>query len=634
MDNRIKELEELIGYHQEKYYNEQPEISDMAFDELVDELRKINPKSEILKNVGRKVKITGWKKEIHLMKMGSLNKVLLSDIDEIFIKANESKLVVMEKYDGISLELIYVDGELIKAITRGDGEEGENIFQNVLQMQNVKRHFNSFTGSLRAEIILSKKNFDKLNLLVDDSFSNPRNAASGIARAYDGKFCYLLELKYYDAFMLSENSLFFDNKYYSSKLNFLIDKIELVSPHDCYIINNKVDLLHIYKEYLGMRNALGYNIDGLVITIDDVDIQNQLGTINNRPKYAWALKFPASEKKTVLLNVDWNVTRTGRVNPRAHIEAVEIDGSIIQYATLHNLDYIQNLGLGIKDEVMVKKAGDIIPAITEVVVHKNNPIAIPKFCPACRSELEQDEKFLWCININCPAKRTEQIIHYCRTIEMDRVGPGLIEKIVEALSIWNIPSFYSISKEELLSIDGVGEIVANNFLKELKEKSSMTLQRFLMALSMDGLAEKNAGILANYIENNFGDIEKYLLSSQDVGIENLFTEQTVQKIKNSLHANIWIITQTLPYIQIIKKEKVSSKLQGKSFCITGALEFSKRDDYIKLIKENGGEYKNGVAKGLTYLVTNDTESGSSKNKKAKELGIEVINENKLREMLK
>jgi DNA ligase (NAD+) len=249
---------------------------------------------------------------------------------------------------------------------------------------------------------------------------------------------------------------------------------------------------------------------------------------------------------------------------------------------------------------------------------------------------ETESVFLLCKNKACPAQNVTKLIHYCSVIGMDRVGSGIIEKIVEYANLYKIEELYKLTKEQLLAIPGVGETVANNFLNQLHEKSFMTFHTFLVALGLDGLADKNAQIMCNKIVNDGSDdIESALgFLKSDWRWKQEFTEQTAEKIKNSISANYENIQKLALYIRFNwENEKTSEKLTGKSFCITGSLEYAKRDDYIKMIKDNGGEYKSSVGRGLAYLVTNDTESGSSKNKKAKELGIEIISENQLKEML-
>lgn len=638
--NRIEELEKLIRYHSYKYYNELPEISDAAFDELTEELKQLNPNSSVFDEIGATVAFERkWKKTQHKMPMGSLTKIKVEDISDIFDKIRNTCLVVTEKFDGLSIELVYRNSVLVEAITRGDGDVGEDILQNVLKMKNVQQNLDlafKFDVSIRGEIIMLKSDFAKVNELTDNSFANPRNAAAGIAKGHDGKFCEYLTVKYYGVQEdLSERYTTDSFKHETGKLHFLNDR-GLIDDLSNYFVQvyDETQLMAVYEKYrTHKRESLDYNIDGLVLTMMDVEMQNRLGYLHKKPKFAWALKFPPAEKKSILLAVDWTVTRTGRVNPVAKIEPIEIDGSVVQYASLHNLDYIRKLGLGINDEVMVKKAGDIIPAIVEVVIHKGDPIAFPAYCPDCRSNLVNTDNFLWCMNPNCPSQLLAKLIRYCKILEMDYVGGGLLEKLFNSgLAKWPI-DLYEITKNDLLKFDGVGDSIADNFLRELEKKSKLPLQKFIVSLSLDGLAEKNAGILANHVEKNYMSFNHFMRVFTREDLSSLFTEQTTDKIFLYLSEEKEEILDLLNKVSI-EKLKISSKLEGKSFCITGSLEFGKRDDYIKKIKENGGEYKGSVGKGLTYLVTNDTESGSSKNRKAKELGISVINENQLLEMLK
>jgi len=240
-----------------------------------------------------------------------------------------------------------------------------------------------------------------------------------------------------------------------------------------------------------------------------------------------------------------------------------------------------------------------------------------------------------CNNSDCPKKNFDKIVHYCKTLEMDHVGIGLLEKLFDNNLVNSIPDLYKIQKKDLVKLDGIGETVAENFISELHKKSSITVEKFLVSLGMDGLGNKNSGILAKYINDekylDFGSLLNYIAEKNI--LENMFTGPTAKKIKNELIKNQDLSCELLPYIRIIEEKKKGSKLEGMSFCITGSLQHGKRDAYITIIKDNGGDYRASVGHGLTYLVTNDTESGSSKNKKAKELGIQIINEDELRKMM-
>jgi DNA ligase (NAD+) len=656
----IEELVQIIQEASNAYYNGESIISDEEFDFYVDTLRRLDPENSILKTVGAPVSYERkWKKTKHEMIMGSLNKILIDDINEIFEKFPNEQLIVTEKYDGLSIELVYYNGELVKAITRGDGRIGEDILENVLKMRNVKQYLPiQFTGSLRAEIIMLKKDFEALNdtLESDKQFSNPRNAASGISRGYDGMWCGLLTLKYYD--ILSSDERF----------PFLIDKIcklrylGLMDPTGVYTVFIKEDLSRFYEDYLEFREKLNYNIDGLVIMVDKVSEQERIGSVNDRPKYAWALKFPAMEKSTKLVDVEWEVSRTGRVNPVAKLSPIEIDGSIVEYATLHNIDYIKHLSFDYTqseviclrkgDEIAVKKAGDIIPAITKIVKSDLNGelIQIPTECPSCKQELKMNGAYLFCYNPCCKTKNLKKVIHYCETLGLENIGAGLLEKLYNSTLVMSILELYCLTKEQLLTLNGVGESIASNFIIELNKRSHMPLSTLLEALGLDGLAKKNAGILADYIYKwidsvykikNADDNAMHLSNVKDFFKNfnarnqwwDLFTNETRIRIANSINSNLGLILQLLDIIQITKPNN-NGKLNNKSFCITGSLVNGVRNDYIKRIQENGGIYKTSVGRGLSYLVTNDTESGSSKNKKAKELGIEIINEDQLQEMLK
>ncbi|MCK9417618.1 hypothetical protein M0Q97_13330, partial [Candidatus Dojkabacteria bacterium] len=483
----------------------------------------------------------------------------------------------------------------------------------------------SFSSCIKGEIIMTKDDFAIVNSKSEKQFSNPRNAASGISRGYDGKFCEYLTIVYYD--IMLEKSL--------------NEKLEIINTNSFFktnfeIVTNIFKLNELYVAYKEHRNDYNYQMDGLVLAVNDYELKEKMGSINNRPKGAIAIKFPAQEVSTRLLDVEWNVTRTGRVNPKAKLAAVEVDGSIVEFATLHNIGYIEDLDLRIGDLVTIKKAGDIIPAVVKVLVSGCGiKVEAPEKCPFCNSYLEKKGSYIMCNNSDCPKKNFDKIVHYCKTLEMDHVGIGLLEKLFDNNLVNSIPDLYKIQKKDLVKLDGIGETVAENFISELHKKSSITVEKFLVSLGMDGLGNKNSGILAKYINDekylDFGSLLNYIAEKNI--LENMFTGPTAKKIKNELIKNQDLSCELLPYIRIIEEKKKGSKLEGMSFCITGSLQHGKRDAYITIIKDNGGDYRASVGHGLTYLVTNDTESGSSKNKKAKELGIQIINEDELRKMM-
>jgi DNA ligase (NAD+) len=647
---RIEKLVKEIKCHSDLYFNGLSEISDEEFDKMVVELKELDPNNPVLKTVGAPVfGERKWKKTKHPIPMGSLDKVAVENISiwmENCRYYNSSvpgtpqvtEFIVMDKYDGLSIALYYKNGKLVKAVTRGNGEEGSDILENVSKMKNVKMEI-PLSGNLtvKAEIILTKKDFQEVNKISEKKFSNPRNAASGISGSYDGNLCEYLSLKYYDISSTTEM--------YCANMSQKLDWLEEVFPtgeygKDYQIIYNSLQFEEIYKIYINsVREKLSYIVDGLVLGVNSMELRDKMGIVDSRPKAATAVKFPSPSAKTILKDVLWNLSRTGRINPKAELVPVEIDGSTVTFATLHNIPFIKNLGLGYGDVVIVKKAGDIIPAVVEVAVHMGKPIEIPSTCPVCGEKLTEEEIFLLCKNLNCPAKNFEGLKHYCATLEMDYVGDALIEKIFDYELAFIPADLYRITREQLLQLEGVGDSHASNFLNKLRIKSEMSSARFFTSLGLDGLATKNSEILEEIVNSKYnGSINDFLedmVSAEGENIIGKYTEPTAKKIFENLKKKISEIQELLEFVTIKKSERASGgKLNGMSFCITGKLENMKRDDYIKIINTNGGEYKSSVGKGLTYLVTNDTESGSSKNQKAKELGVQIISEEELRGMLK
>jgi len=631
----MKDKFDLLKKADEAYYlGDEPIISDHEYDSLKDYLRNKYPNNEYFNNVGSKPKERLWDIKKHKNLMGSQRKA--SDLNELKMSFGpfiNKPLVVQEKLDGFSLEINYINGKAVSAITRGDGIEGEDVFQNIKNAKGFKKEI-PLIGvsdlSVYCEGIMTYKDFNKLKEYYKDENkqpSNPRNSASGIIHREDGQYSDLITLKYY-------NIIYNDKFSLSTEFERVVLLKKLFKEQfvvNTYKANTYDDIEKIYKGYLEYkRKSLDYQIDGLVIKINDIEVQELYGMKNNRPQGQIALKFPSPTSITQLIEVGWYVSRNGRLNPVANLQPVYLDGSKISKVSLHNLKRIKELDLTYGADVMLKKGGDIIPEIVKKVADNDGkPIIIPDSCPVCGSSLNNDNTFLWCSNFLCPSRKFERIVYYFKVIGVENIGSGFIKTLLDNNIINEIPDFYKITSYELEGLEGIGNKIIRIFFDEIKRTSKMKPEVFLQSLGIQNLSESTAKSLIRY----FGSIEKVLEATSDdfrkvEGIGEILSKQLYDDLKK----NNDLIVELLKYVSINIQEN-NGELNGKSFCITGKLEKGTKNDYKKRIEEKGGTYETSVKKDLSFLVCSDKNSTSNKMQKAKKYNINVIDEEKLNELL-
>lgn len=621
----IKRLENLIKKAREAYYNTSETIlSDEEYDAFCEELEKIDPNNPLIAGIGSSVsELSEWKKAEHEIPMGSLFKVNTTEEFCKWAKEKGENFVIEQKADGLSLSLKYKNGTLKEAITRGNGFCGEEIYNNVIKMQNVKIKLGNFTGSLRAEIMLTKDNFQKI-LQQGTIYKNPRNAASGISRRFDGKFCEYLHLTYYD--ILDENETCeteickIDRLRYEFKLNI-----------DTFIgVSSAKEVIAIFEKYKNhKREELLYEIDGLVIKIDNLQKQQELGVTDNRPKGQIAWKFEAEMKMTKLTSVSWSIGRTGHLTPVGHFKPVELAGTTVCNANLHNIDFIRDNNIGIGDEVLIKKAGDIIPKVIKVVNSANNPLPIIEYCPFCNQPTKRISAFLICQNKNCKEKIIKQIVHWCQTLDIKDVSYGTIKTLYEANKVKSIEDLYKITINDIRILEGFADRSAQIVIERINEKKEISLEALLTGISIPSVSIGTAEKLVEKFET----LEHILtLTKKDIVGLSGFAEISADAVVYGLEQTKELIEKILQFVTI-KKEKESNKLKGLSFCFTGKLNIDRKEAQV-IVKKNGGSNKVSVVQGLSYLVTNDSDSSSSKNKKAKLLGVKIINEQQFWDLFK
>jgi DNA ligase (NAD+) len=602
------------------YGGEHPLITDSEYDALKDALRTQDPNHPIFDKVGDSPSST-WMKAPHNIPMGSLNKV---NEEEEFCKwyekfENAPKLTLQPKIDGLSVSLVYDNSEFRQGITRGDGAIGEDITPNVLKMNGLIKNIPGYTGSIRAEIIFPKGDFTKINTILsdDDKYSNARNAASGISRRLDGQYCKYLNLMPYD--MTWKEPINEDEK---------IKKLQSWGFNTPYqVVGSVVDIIEAFEKLKEDKEKLLFDIDGAVIKVCSHQVQQELGFVNNRPKAQIAWKFDPPGAVTVFLNETWDVGRTGVVTPLAHLEPVEIDGSIVKRATLHNVAEIKRLGIGHGDTVMLVKAGEIIPKIVSVIEHKGKPIQIPTTCPSCNSTLHNDEIKLMCLNDTCPQKSLYRILNWIKVSGIDEFGESLVEALNGIGKLSKIVDIYKLKKDDISNIEGWGEPSAIKILSNIDASRSMPQETFLSALGIPSISDKTSIDLFRH----FKTMENLLKASADeiksiYGFSDISADTVVRGLKK-YESEIKELLSTIN----LAKAGVGGKLEGKSFCFTGAM-LKPRSYYQDLVKKNGGKNNSSVTKDLSYLVCNENR-GSSKSMKAEKNGVKVITEQEFLSMI-
>lgn len=621
-----KTIKKIIEADRAYYSTGHTIMTDQEYDALKDYIKKEDPDHPILAKVGS-TPSSAWEKCEHEMRMGSLNKVYTEeDARKWSQKFPNAIFTGQHKLDGLSISLVYRKSKLIRAVTRGNDKKGEVITPNVLRMKGVVPEIKStnFDGSIRAEILLPKKDFKRINecLPEDKQYSNPRNAAAGISRRFDGKFCQYLCVAPYDfvyhvpfelEFNLEEDE---DEK--MKQLNHMGFKVTGQSVGDIE------EMIKTYNYIKSARENYPFGIDGVVIKVCSRDIQKKLGLSRGRPRAQIAWKFDPPGAITQIKEVTWDVGRTGVVTPLAWVNPVEIDGSVIGKATLHNVAEIARLSVGIGDMVMLVKAGDIIPKITSVIEH-NSPkkvIEIPTHCPACSSELENNGTQLFCRFEGCPRKNFQKILNYIKVTKIDNFGEALIDKLFESGKVQFIADIYILTEDDISEIEGWGKKSAAEIISNIQKTKKMKPSILLSAVGIPGISYQTAEKLLKA----FGSVNKIRIASEsDIASLSGFSNKSATNIVSGMKTFGSQIHQLLEYIELTDdSENHSGSLSGMSFCFTGEMKHP-RSYYQKVVEQNGGGNKSSVTKNLSYLVCNE-DKGSTKSQKAHKYGVKVISE--------
>lgn len=626
--NKQQMVEKLLKLS-DAYYNNNSIISDKAFDKLYDEFKLMFPNDPFLKTIGSPISSTSkWNKANHQIPMGSLNKVINEiEFNDWIRKTKINEFCISEKLDGISLGIEYDNGNLVRAITRGDGYLGEDITKNVKSMQNVKLQLQNFTGSVRGEIILKQKDFEQIINIQKQRNENPiknlRNGASGLAKRYDGKYSEFLSVVYFDI----------TGNYHTKNDKFkYLEQLGLPTSLIGNFDNNEV--IRIYNKYESEKRAsLDYEIDGIVIEANNIVEYENLGELNHRPKGSIAWKFSSIKKETNLLGIIWQLGKSGTLTPVAELEPIQVGGVTIRRASLHNLDNFKKLKLYKNCKVLIKRAGDVIPDIIKVTSKYNNeelfkPVSM---CLVCNTPTKEDGKFLICPNKNCDGAKIGNIKKWINVTEMKSQGIGdkTIMKFYDLGLITDPADLYEIKESDIYNIEGFGNRSAEKFVEIVQSHKNLTLQNFVGGLNIHNFSRSMVTLLINA---NYDTLQKIV----DITFDELIAIKGIeQKIADSFLNGIVEKKQLIQKllnkgITIMKNIINGEKLKGLSFCFTGKVEVInengdryKRSMLESLVKDNGG-IVSSVNSNLKYLVQADISSKSNKSVKAKNLGVKII----------
>ncbi len=657
---RHTELKRLIHHHNELYHtHDKPEISDYEYDRLFQELLDLEAKYDHLdltdspsKRVGGDA-ISAFQKVAHRRPMLSLaNSYSAEDILDFdqrvkkFLRKDAPVEYFAElKLDGLSMELIYENGKLIRALTRGDGTVGEDVTHNIKTIKTIPLKLKTKNPpellEVRGEVLIFKKDFLKMNEAYEeqgeDTFANPRNAAAGTVRQLDPKIAASRPLKFFAYAVGDYQGISFDTQ---KDITEVFSQFGLPTLEDDLTVktNDPTELVNYYKKIEKIRPKLEFDIDGIVIKVNSLIQQDDLGLVARSPRWATAAKFKPEQAQTVIENIVVQVGRTGALTPVAIMAPVKVGGVTITHATLHNQDEIDRKDVRIGDTVFIQRAGDVIPEVVAVNHDKRpksaKPFKIPLECPSCGEKARRGEEdaVLRCENSLCKSKIKESIKHFVsrRAMNIEKVGDRLIEIFIDEHLIEGFSGLYKLKKEQLLNLERQGEKSVDNILKSIETSRKTTLARFIYALGIRFVGEQTAKLLADH----YVTIENFMKTSQ----EDL---ETIPEIGPKVSASILESLKSKTFQKEVAKlsemlefEKSSRStegpLSGQSFLVTGTLPV-KRDEAHDVIEKNGGKLLSGVSSKLNFLIVGDDPG--SKVEKAQSLDVKIISWDELLKML-
>jgi DNA ligase (NAD+) len=661
-EQRVKELHELLNQYSYEYYVlDKPSVPDAEYDRLMQELIQLEEQYPELKTPDSPSQRVGgepldvFEKVTHRTPMLSLgnafNEQDLRDFDRRVRQAvgDNVSYVCELKIDGLAVSLRYENGVFVQGATRGDGTTGEDITSNLKTIRSLPlRLKQNVSIEVRGEAYMPRKSFEALNAqkmeLGEEPFANPRNAAAGSLRQLDPKIAAKRNL---DIFVYGiANAAEIGITSHSEALNYL-DELGFKTNPERKKCENIDEVINLLDDFLAKRADLPYDIDGVVIKVDSLEQQEKLGATAKSPRWAIAYKFPAEEVVTKLIDIELSVGRTGVVTPTAILEPVRVAGTTVQRASLHNEDLIREKDIKIGDYVVVKKAGDIIPEVVNVLVDKRTgeerEFSMPTHCPECESKLVRldEEVALRCINPKCPAQIREGLIHFVSRDAMNIEGLG--EKVVAQLFkenlIEDVADLYQLKKEQLIQLERMGEKSATNLINAIEASKENSLERLIFGLGIRHVGAKAAKTLAQHfetMENLQNATFEQLVSIHEIGhkmaesIVTYFSKPEVKQLIEELRQ--YGVNMTYKGPKPVEQADSDSYFAGKTIVLTGKLEQLTRNEAKAEIEARGGKVTGSVSKSTDLVIAG--EAAGSKLTKAQELGIEIWDESRLIEELK
>lgn len=652
---RIGELRESLRRHEHLYYVlDQPEISDAEYDALMRELQALEAEHPELVTSDSPTQRVGGRPREGFVKIRHSSPMLSLDnaLNEAELRAWDARVreglrgepvcyVAELKLDGLSMAVHYSDGVFAQAITRGDGRVGEDVTENARTIRSVPLRLKSHqTLEARGEVLMNRGGFEQLNaereLQGQPKFANPRNAAAGSLRVLEPQITASRPLEFFAYALLADGKPLLDA--HSATLTELSRLGFKVNGHR-RLCESFEDLLSFIQEWDSKRDSLSYEIDGIVLKVDSLLQQERLGWTSKAPRWAIAFKYPARQAETVIENIGVQVGRTGALTPVAHLRPVFIAGVTVSRATLHNEDEIERLGVQIGDTVVLERSGDVIPKVVRVKEQggDRHPFAMPRQCPVCGGDIvrETGEAASRCINTNCPARLKESILHFAArpVMNIDGMGDALVDQLVDRGLVRSVADVYGLTAEKLLDLERMGRKSADRVIENINSSRQQPMPRILNGLGIPFVGERTASILASHFGSMDAIIEaseEDLQAAEEVGpkvarsIRRFFDEPRNRELVERLRAAGLQFTHEI-------RRKANGALVGKTFVLTGTLPNWSREEAKAAVEAAGGKVSGSVSKKTAYVVAG--EEAGSKLDKARELGVPVIDETQLREMV-
>lgn len=637
--DRIKELVKTLNYAAMKYYQEDTEImSNFEYDKLYDELCKLEKDTGIVLSNSPTIKV-GYEilselpRERHESPMLSLDKT--KDVDALVSWLGSNKGVISWKMDGLTVVLTYENGELVKAVTRGNGEIGEVITGNAKMFVNIP-HRIGYKGKLiiRGEAVIRYSDFNRINDAITDvsaKYKNPRNLCSGSVRQLNNKITKERNVNFFAFNLVAGDDVDLGNSF-NGQLDWLESQGFEVVEH---YLTDGADLKDKVKMFSEKISGNDFPSDGLVLVLDDIAYGRSLGRTAKFPRDSMAFKWADEEAVTHLTDICWSASRTGLINPVAVFEPVELEGTTVSRASIHNVSIVRSLELGIGDEIAVYKANMIIPQISKNLT-RSGSAEIPKSCPVCGGETEirneEGVETLYCTNEYCPAKKLKSFGHFVsrNAMNIDGLSESTLEKFIDSGYLDNFDDIYHLDryKEEITGMEGFGDKSYAKLIEAVDISRKTTVARLLNGLGIQGVGEANAKVIARYFKD---DLDKIINAGYDElveidGIGNIMAGDIVRYFENKENCDtIEKLRQELEFQ--IEKNTAKQIFEGMTFVVTGSLNhYDNRDTLKAEIESLGGKVAGSVSSKTSYLINNDVNSQSSKNKKARSLNVPVISE--------